>query len=106
MAADACRAAYLIGICEKLPFKVAIGINQGRVISGFLGVGEKRDFTVIGDPVNVAARIASCAENMDSGHCLISETIYKLVSKDIKAEKQGEVALKGKSQPMVVYRLL
>ena len=91
---------------NQLSFSISIGLNYGKVINGFLGVGNKRDFTVIGDPVNVTARIESLAESLDSNRCLISETFYKLVDNLITARIYGEVELKGKSQPMKVYNLL
>ncbi|MBQ2592021.1 MAG: adenylate/guanylate cyclase domain-containing protein, partial [Candidatus Riflebacteria bacterium] len=91
---------------NQLSFSISIGLNYGKVINGFLGVGNKRDFTVIGDPVNVTARIESLAESLDSNRCLISETFYKLVDNSITAKVYGEVELKGKSQPMKVYNLV
>ena len=102
------RVARSIQAQEKsniLPFPVAIGLNYGNVISGFLGVGNKRDFTIIGDPVNVSARIESLAENMKINRCLVSETLYRLISEHSNANLYGEVELKGKSQPMKVYKL-
>ena len=90
---------------NSLAFPIAIGLNYGNVINGFLGVGNKRDFTIIGDPVNVTARIESLAEKLESNRCLISDTFYKLVDKSVTAQAYGEVELKGKSQPMKVYQL-
>jgi class 3 adenylate cyclase len=101
----ACKVAHMIEGSEKLSYKVSVGVNYGQVISGFLGVGEKRDFTIIGDPVNVSARIAVLGEKLEKDNCLISETIYYYISKHIKANLYGEVELKGKSQPMKVYQL-
>ena len=104
----ACNTASKIQKQEKeknLSFQVAIGINYGTVISGFLGVGNKRDFTIIGDPVNVTARIESLAEKLDNNRCLISETVYEIIKEDISAKLYGEVELKGKSKPMKVYQL-
>ncbi len=105
---SACKVAKEICQNEKsnnLSFPVAIGLNYGNVISGFLGVGNKRDFTIIGDSVNVAARIESLSENLESNRCLISETVYAKIGKYINAKLYGEVELKGKSQPMKVYQL-
>ena len=90
---------------NQLSFSIAIGLNYGNVINGFLGVGNKRDFTVIGDPVNVSARIESLAECLENNRCVISETFYKLVNNTVNATVYGEVELKGKSQPMKVYQL-
>ena len=105
VASLACKVAHMIESCDKIHFKVSVGVNYGQVISGFLGVGEKRDFTIIGDPVNVAARIAVFGEKLDKDRCLISETIYSYVHNYIKAILYGEVELKGKSEPMKVYQL-
>ena len=106
VAVQACKVAHMIESCDKISFKVSVGVNYGQVISGFLGVGEKRDFTIIGDPVNVAARIAVLGEKLDKDNCLISETIYYYISNSIKANLYGEVELKGKSQPMKVYQII
>ncbi|MBP5471000.1 MAG: HAMP domain-containing protein, partial [Candidatus Riflebacteria bacterium] len=102
---NAARIAHQIATNDNLCFNVGVGVNCGQVISGYLGVGEKRDFTIIGDPVNVAARIESLAEKLDNNRCLISETLYEQISEQIDAKLYGEVELKGKSQPMKVYRL-
>lgn len=106
--AAACRAAIGIINAENrsmLPFPVAIGINLGTVITGFLGVGEKRDFTVIGDAVNVTARIEGLAESLRFQRCLVSQKVFELVSRDFTAREFGEVELKGKSLPLKVYQL-
>jgi class 3 adenylate cyclase len=104
----ACRAAINIGLAEargQLPFPVAVGINFGTVITGFLGVGDKRDFTVIGDAVNVTARIESLAETLRYQRCLASEKVLEYLPADIVAREYGEVELKGKARPMKVYQL-
>ena len=102
----ACKVANMIERSDKISYKVSVGVNYGQVISGFLGVGEKRDFTIIGDPVNVAARIAVLGEKLDKDNCLISETIYSFINVSVKANLYGKVELKGKSEPMKVYQLL
>ena len=106
VAITASKIAKIIATNDKLCFKVSVGVNCGQVISGYLGVGEKRDFTIIGDPVNVTARIESLAEKLDDNRCLISQTLYQQISEHINAKLYGEVELKGKSLPMKVYRLL
>lgn len=106
VAVNASKVASLIENSEKLPFKVAVGVNYGQVISGYLGVGEKRDFTIIGDPVNVTARIAVFAEKLASNRLVVSDNVKKLIEKNIKTEEYGEVLFKGKSQPAKVYRIL
>ncbi len=88
-----------------LPFPVAIGAHMGEVITGFLGIGEKRDFTVIGDAVNVSARIESHAEKMRYHRCLLSESLVDCLSDRSQTREYGEIELKGKSQPVKVYQL-
>ncbi|MBU1107670.1 MAG: HAMP domain-containing protein [Candidatus Riflebacteria bacterium] len=105
---SACHAAIKIIAAESkanLPFPVAIGINSGKVITGLLGVGEKRDFTVIGDAVNVAARIESLAEILRYQRCLISPNVFAALKPDLSAREYGEVELKGKALPLKVYQL-
>lgn len=106
--ACACHAAEKIVAAESkasLPFPVAIGINSGKVITGLLGVGEKRDFTVIGDAVNVAARIESLSEILRYQRCLLSENVFAALKPGFSAREYGEVELKGKAMPMKVYQL-
>lgn len=105
---SACRAAREILNAEKLgclTFPVAVGVNYGEVITGFLGVGDKRDFTVIGDAVNTAARIAGQAEKLRFGRCLISQNIYEILPGEFTAREYGEVELKGKALPLKIYQL-
>jgi adenylate cyclase len=100
------KVAHFIATNDKLCFNVSVGVNCGQVISGYLGVGEKRDFTIIGDPVNVTARIDSLAEKLDADRCLVSESIYNYICENVEAKLFGEVELKGKSVPMKVYQLI
>lgn len=106
--AAACKAAARILNEEKLghlPFPVAAGINKGQVIAGILGVGNKKDFTIIGDVVNVAARIEGLAENMRFQRVLISQNVYDLANDFITAREHGAVELKGKSEKLKVFQL-
>jgi adenylate cyclase len=107
-ATNAVKAALNLVEAEQrglLPFPVAIGINTGVVIAGSLGVGNKRDFTVIGDPVNVSARIASQAEELRFFRVLVSEEISELTHDSYGSRNYGEVELKGKSELLTVFQL-
>ncbi len=87
----------------NLPFPVAIGVNYGEVISGYLGVGEKRDFTVIGDAVNVSARIEKEAEKFRFQRCLFSENVVSNLEDRTRFRLHGEVILKGKSSGLKLF---
>ena len=89
----------------KLPFPVAVGVNFGEVICGHLGVGEKRDFTVIGDAVNVSARIEKEAEKLRFNRALFSEAFIENVKIKRNFRLFEEVQLKGKTVALKIFSL-
>ncbi|HMC37883.1 MAG TPA: adenylate/guanylate cyclase domain-containing protein, partial [Actinomycetota bacterium] len=76
------------------------GVNTGEVIAGDPDRGES---FVVGDAVNLAARLEQTAE---PGQILIGEATYHLVRDAVKADALPPLAVKGKSQPVVAWRLL
>lgn len=85
--------------------KVSIGINSGEMISGNIGSAnlKRLDYTVIGDAVNIAQRLQSIAKE---GQIIISESSYEKVKESFNCNKVGEVSLKNKSQPVMIYEVL
>ena len=82
---------------------IRIGINSGNLIIGDIGAKlHRRDHTVIGDSVNIAARIESAAKH---NTVLISEDTYDMIENKIKAQALGPVEMKGKSEPITVYQV-
>lgn len=108
-AALAVRAALegLPPVAEGISFlpKVAIGINSGEMVSGNIGSADlhRLDYTVVGDAVNVAQRLQSIATD---SQIVIAEPCYQRVKESFNCRKIGEVALKNKSQSVVVYEVL
>jgi class 3 adenylate cyclase len=92
---------------SKLPeINFGIGIANGSVITGKIGSKDfRKDFTVIGDPVNLAARLESKSHSYRDFVCLVSEQIQKSVSNAFLFSKIGEVPIKGKSQLVSIYGL-
>ncbi len=82
---------------------VRIGVNTGPVVVGSIGDNLRMDYTAIGDTTNVAARLQQVAE---PGAILISEPTARLVRTDVRLLPVGPLPLKGKSDPVVAYRVL
>jgi len=82
--------------------KLGIGINSGTCISGNMGSTQRMDYTVIGDNVNVAARLEQLAK---PGEILITEPLLKEVRYLITAEKFPPVILKGKANETTVWEV-
>jgi class 3 adenylate cyclase len=111
-AIDACLA--LRKRISDLPFsefnswfepKVSIGINSGEMIAGNIGSAALRrlDYTVIGDAVNLAQRLQSIAA---AGQIVITDKNHELIKESFSCNRIGEVSLKNKSLPIVVYEVL
>jgi class 3 adenylate cyclase/FixJ family two-component response regulator len=84
---------------------VTIGINSGEMISGNIGSEQLRrlDYTVIGDEVNIAQRLQAAAEE---GQIIINELSYNKIKESFKCRIIGEMNLKNKSKPIVLYEVL
>lgn len=101
--AAACDIAQLVrdGIGGDL--RVGLGLNSGRVVVGTIGGGRRRDFTVIGDPVNTAARVEA-ATRLTGDDILITEsTLRALGSTGDEFEERPSVPLRGKTATVRLY---
>jgi class 3 adenylate cyclase/tetratricopeptide (TPR) repeat protein len=88
---------------RQLNVPVRIGIHTGTVVFGPIADKLPRDYTVIGDTANVAARFEQAAE---PGTILVSEATWSLARGYARVEPVGPLTLKGKSEPIMAYRLL
>ena len=93
----------LLGAPEGLDSGIAV--NTGPMFVGNLGALKRKDYTVIGDAVNLCSRLEGLAKGKNP-RVIISESTYEETKKIIEAKSLGEVTVKGKSVPVVAYGVL
>ncbi|MFA6450663.1 MAG: tetratricopeptide repeat protein [bacterium] len=86
----------------EIEINIGVGVNTGEVIVGSFGSSLRQDFTAIGDTVNTASRMQSQASH---GEIVVSQTVYDSVVGIAVAEDMGEKPLKGKGQPLRLWKI-
>jgi adenylate cyclase len=95
----------LVGERFSGALRIGVGINTGKVIAGTIGAAGKLEFTLIGDAVNVAARVEQLTKTTGDAILLTEETADALQSPTVGLINRGSHALKGKSALVQVYSL-
>ena len=89
----------------KVQIQIGVGIASGRVVAGYAGTHQRATYTCVGDTVNVAARLESHTK-VAKRPILIDENTRRGLGDGIAVEPQGEVLMKGKTEPINVYAVL
>lgn len=87
---------------DKVQIQIGIGIASGQVVAGYAGTRRRATYTCVGDTVNIAARLESHTKVVKHP-ILIDEDTRRGLDDVIAVEAQGELLLKGKTQPVKVY---
>lgn len=117
-AVDACRAALALrertlelSNCtqwihrDRFPWRCRVSLNTGKALIGAVGARGSRDFTVLGDTVNVAFRLDAIGGQL--GHdFMLGETTAELTKEMLQLKNLGPVNVKGKSERIVVYTVV
>ena len=104
---DEVRAvACTLGLCKvaaRHQLKARVGLAAGSIFAGPLGAPQRREYSVIGDTVNLAARLMQKA---DVGEVWADETVYNRANRFFEYDDLGEIHVKGKTEPRHVYHAL
>ena len=90
---------------DKVQIQIGIGIASGRVVAGYTGTQNRATYTCVGDTVNVASRLESHTKALGRP-ILIDDNTRQGLAQGIEVEPQGELLMKGKTQPTQVYAVL
>ncbi len=85
------------------PLQIRTGIHSGPAVAGILGTAQQTAYTVIGETVNLAARLQSAAR---PGGILVSARVYQQTRAFFNFQTAGSVQVKGFDQPIVVYEAI
>jgi class 3 adenylate cyclase len=96
------EARHQCALARDAYIQQRMGLTYGMTFAGEAGWKQRREFTVMGDDVNLAARLMATAQ---FGDILISEAVYERARHSFSAEALPPLTLKGKSRPVQAYRV-
>ncbi|MBN2360806.1 MAG: adenylate/guanylate cyclase domain-containing protein [Deltaproteobacteria bacterium] len=100
-----CEAASRVPRPDGKPTRIGVGLHTGTVLIGSIGAAGRRDYTVVGDTVNVASRLESLTRRLDAD-VLITDAVAQAASGLLGLQSLGRQRLRGREEPVQVYRLI
>ena len=90
---------------KTFPLAIGVGLNTDAVVAGNIGSKKRMDYTIIGDGVNLAARLESACKQYGAG-ILLSEFTVDLLKGAYRLRALDKVIVKGKTEPVTIYECL
>ncbi len=90
---------------NRPPLFTRMGINSGPIVVGNMGSAQRMDYTIMGDTVNLAARLEG-ANKFYKTFSMISDNTYKLARDYIDVRQLDVIRVVGKKEPVTIYQLL
>ena len=88
---------------EYIKVRMSIGVNTGEIVALNMGTDERMEYTVMGDNVNLSARLESVA---NATEVIISDRTHKYIKDIFEFETLEPVSVKGKKEPIQIYKVL
>lgn len=98
----ACALA-LRKVADRHQIELQVGLTAGPLFAGPLGAPQRREYTVIGDMVNLAARLMQKAQ---AGEVYVDDSVYSKAARFFEYQDLGLIAIKGKTEPRHAYKVL
>jgi adenylate cyclase len=89
---------------ERCSLNIGIGINTGPMLIGNMGSRYIFNYTAIGDEVNIASRVQGLTRQY-AANIIITDSVYNLVKDKFQADSLGEVTVKGRKAPIIIYKV-